>query len=184
MTFILISGKTGVGKTSVCNKLHELTKKRGFQVVNSQQSGCNFIANYSANNKHIVLSSASDDNNSIMALCQYIDNMRNNNIEPDIVITTIRETDNNNYQMSRMLAVLEEIAKGTPNLATYFNNNIAGQTTPFLLKSLSHHAFVLHLEKQNDANGEELKDDNDPALDKYWKDSAETVKAVLDIALT
>lgn len=173
MTFILISGKTGVGKTSVCNKLHELMQNQGFQVVNSQQSGCNFIADYSANNKHIVLSSASDDNNSIMALCQYIDNMK---IKPDIIITAIRETDNKNYQMSRMLAVLEEIAKGTPNLATYFNNNIAGQTTPFLLKSLSHHAFVLHLEKQNDANGEEL--------DKYWEYNAETVMKMFDIALT
>lgn len=172
MTFILISGKTGVGKTSVCNKLHELMKKRGFQVVNSQQSGCNFIADYSANNKHIVLSSASDDNNSIMALCQYIDNMK---IKPDIIITAIRETDNKNYQMSRMLAVLEEIAKGTQDLEAYFNAHIV-KFTSFEPTGLSHHAFVLHLEKQNDANGEEL--------DKYWEYNAETVMKMFDIALT
>ncbi len=179
MTFILISGKTRAGKTSVCNKLHgKIGKDENFKVCDNHpcQNGelVDFIAHYKKCRKHIVLNSASDGDDCMEELAQYLDDLAASDVYPDIIVTTIRETDIKNYQMSRMLALLGEVAKGTANLADCFAQNIV-DITSFAPESLGCHSFVLRLEKDEgmDAN----------ALSRYWNSNAETVKQMIDLAL-
>ncbi len=179
MTFILISGKTNVGKTSVCNKLHEIIIDDGEFTVrdkNDDQFGGkdDFIAHYNKGRRHIVLNSISDDDWCMLKFAQYLDSLTQNGTHPEIIATTIRETDNKNDQMSHMLGLLEAFASGKKRLENYYTQNI-DSITSFVQKNHTHHVFVLHLE--------EKKNKNDAALERYWNYSAETAKQMLDLAV-
>ena len=185
MTFILISGKTGVGKTHVCKKVRDLLDLNStFSPLGRQPSqngnGGDFIAHYEKGGKHIVLNSPSDNNGCMIDLCRFLDGLA---VRPDIIITTIRETDVHHYQMSCMLALLEAAANNTQNLVAHFNNSIvpnALSNQAFTPTALSNHAFVLHLEKQP-ANGSD--EEQAKALALYWDENADKVKYMLDFAL-
>ena len=184
MTFILISGKTGVGKTHVCKKVRDLLDLNStFALLGRQPSqngnGGDFIAHYKKGEKHIVLNSPSDNNGCMIDLCQFLDGLAKEEVRPDIIITTIRETDVHHYQMSRMLALLEAAANNTQNLVTHFNNNIANITS-FAPKALNNHAFLLHLERQQVSGSDE---EQAKALALYWDENADKVKYMLDFAL-
>ena len=182
MTFILISGKTGVGKTHVCKKVSDLLNQDAtFSLLDWQPSKNkgDFIAHYKKGEKHIVLNSPSDDDDRMTDLCQYLDGLAKKEVRPDIIITTIRETDAKHNQMSRMLALLEAAANNTKNLVAHFSNNIANITS-FAPKALSNHAFVLHLEKKQVSGSDE---EQAKALAPYWDENADTVKDMLDFAL-
>ena len=181
MTFILISGKTGVGKTHVCKKVSDLLNQDAtFALLDWQPTqsvnGGDFIAHYEKDRKHIVLNSPSDSDKCMIELCQFLDGLA---VRPDIIITTIRETNLHHSQMSRMLALLEAVANNTKNLVAHFNNNIANITS-FAPKALSNHAFVLHLEKKQVSGSDE---EQAKALAPYWDENADTVKDMLDFAL-
>lgn len=180
MKFILISGDVNVGKTSVCNKLHsKIAEDPSFKVLNEPQNVSNaskidFIAHYEKSGKYIVLNSPSDDNRRMAELAKYLDGLAAKGVRPDAIITTVREKDDinkNEYPMSRMFALLDAFANGTPNLEHYYRQNIESITS-FAPTSLVHHAFVFHLKKQNNN-----------ALVQYWEDNADGLKYVLDFAL-
>lgn len=170
MTFILISGDPNTGKTNVCKKLRDMLDNDpsfGKPTYPKRSMRSEVLKHYEKNGKLIVLNSAADDNDHIKRLAEFIDDLVANNMRPDIIITAIRE---NGIQKSRMLALLEEAAKGTGNLAQYYNQNIANITS-FALKSLGSHAFMLHLTNQT-ASGN--------ALAQYWRDNANDAKRELD----
>ena len=188
MTFILISGERIVVKTTVCNKLYDrIAADLSFTMHKKQDNlqhadRSDFFTYYEKDDKNIVLNTPSDSNSSMIETCQYLDSLAQNGVRPDIIITTIREADNISkraYPMSRMLALLDAIGKGTKNLESHFNQNIASITS-FTPTSLVHHAFVLYLEKQ--ANGK-TEYDAKMILDRYWNYKAETAKQMLDLAL-
>lgn len=185
MTFILISGKPGVGKTHVCEKVRDLLKQDatfsllGWQPSQSGNRG-DFIAHYEKGGKHIVLNSPSDNNGCMTDLCQFLDGLA---VRPDIIITTIRERDLKDKLIRKMLALLEAVAKNKKNLVAHFNNSIvpnALSNQVFTPKALNNHAFLLHLEKQpkKGSNEEWTK-----ALALYWDENADIVKCMLDFAL-
>lgn len=183
MTFILISGKPGTGKTAVCNRLHGMLDQNGNFILRYRQSSkvaCpeDNITHYEKDGKHIVMSTASDGDKCMLEFAKYLDTLAQT---PDIIITTIREDDNNEDQMGRMLALLEAIGNGTQNLDAYYTSNIMTKPihTPFAPSALIHHAFVLHLEGQN-VNGAANKTQ---ALKPYWDDNADKLKHMIDFAL-
>ena len=183
MTFILISGIMNVGKTIVCKKVSDLLNQDAtFSLLDWQPSKNNgdFIAHYKKGEKHIVLNSPSDDDDRMTDLCQYLDGLA---VRPDIIITTIRETDVKNKQMRKMLALLEAAAKNTKNLVAHFNNSIvpnALSNQAFTPKALNNHAFLLHLEKKQVSGSDE---EQAKALAPYWDENADIVKDMLDFAL-
>lgn len=181
MTFILISGEVHVGKTSVCNKLHsKIAADQLFTVVHnappntSSTSKVDFIARYEKNGKCIVLNTPSDDDRRMEDFAKYLDNLAQNSVRPDVIITTIREDNNGGYLMSRMLELLEAFANGMPNLEYYYKQNIASSTS-FAPRTLGCNAFVLHLKKQNNMNA--------AALNQYLDDNTHKLKSVLDLVL-
>lgn len=182
MTFILVSGKSGVGKTAVCNRLHGMLDQNGTFTMRYERSSdvaCreDHIRLYEKDKKHIVVSSASDGDKCMLEFAKYLDSLAK---KPDIIVTTIREKDDikEEYPMSRMFALLDAIADGTPNLENYHKQNIESVTS-FSPMSLCHNAFVLHLEKQNVSG----VDNKDKALAQYCDGKAETAKQMLDLAL-
>ena len=187
MTFILISGKTGVGKTHVCNQLHGIiAADKTFTVCDKQTvkrvNSADFMAHYKKGEKHIAHNSASDNDDCMEQFCTYLDGLAKKAVRPDIIITTIRETDVQHDQMSRMLALLDAYAKGTTNLAAHYVSGIKTKPihTPFAPDALSTHAFVLHLERQPLSGSDE---EQEQALAAYWDDNADKAKYALDFAL-
>lgn len=183
MTFILITGEPNRGKTYVCNKLHKIIETDKTFTVNNPQpmGGFDFMRHYEKDGKCIVLNSPSDDDRRLEQFANYLDGLAQSGVRPDIIITTIRETDDIDkkaYPMSHTLALLEAIASGTPNLEGYYKQNIASITS-FTPTSLVHNAFVLHLEKQN-VDGVA---DKNKALAQYADGKAETAKQMLDLVL-
>lgn len=180
MTFILISGESNVGKTTVCNKLHDkIVADQSFTVHGNKQyarytSKLDFIAHYEKNQEHIVLNTPSDTDERMEEFANYLDNLAATGVRPDVIITTIRENNNGGYLMCRMLELLEACANGIPNLENYYKQNIASITS-FVPRTLSRHAFVLHLKKQNNMNT--------IALDQYLDNNADKLKSVLDLVL-
>ncbi len=180
MTFILISGDQNSGKTSVCKKLRDMIELNANFAKPGKPSNngmtVEVLEHYEKDGKHIVLNSPSDDNGRIGRLAKYIDEFRaaldDEKARPDILITTIREE---GVPMNRMLALLEAIANNEPNLLNYFNQNIANVTSFDAPTSIKHHAFVLHLEKDDSKDA--------AALARYWDDSADKVKYMLDFAI-
>ena len=185
MKFILISGDTNVGKTSVCNKLHiKIAEDPSFKVLNEPQNVSNtskidFISHYEKSGKYIVLNSPSDDDRRMTELAKYLDGLAAKGVRPDAIITTVRENNNGGYQMSRMFALLDAFANGTPNLEHYYIQNIKSITS-FAPTSLVHHAFEFHLKKLQLSGS---KVDKENALMQYWEDCADGLKYVLDFAL-
>lgn len=187
MTFILVSGKSGVGKTAVCNRLHGMLDQNGTFTMRYERSSdvaCreDHIRLYEKDKKHIVVSSASDGDKCMLEFAKYLDSLAK---KPDIIVTTIREKDDikeEEYPMSRMFALLDAIADGTTNLENYYNQKIAGKKPlEFAPKptSLMHNAFVLHLEKQNiDGVDNEIK-----VLKPYWDYNADKIRYAIDFAL-
>ena len=187
MTFILISGKPGVGKTAVCNRLHGMLDQNGtFKLRYRQPSkvACreDHITHYEKKEKNIVVSTASDGDSCMVEFAKYLDSLAK---MPDIIVTTIRENDDvkaAEYPMSRMLALLDAIADGTKNLENHYNQNIAGKLPADLAPMpmrLSHNAFVLHLEKQNIGD----VDNEIKVLKTFWDDNADKIKYAIDFAL-
>ncbi|MBD5433905.1 MAG: hypothetical protein HDR35_06400 [Treponema sp.] len=184
MTFILVSGKPGVGKTAVCNRLHGMLDQNGTFKLHDRKSTSNVacpedhITHYEKKNKHIVVNTASDGDRCMLEFAKYLDSLAK---MPDIIVTTIRETDDGEDQMSRMLALLEAIGNNTKNLEAYYTSNIMTKPipTPFAPSALSHNAFVLHLEDQNIQNVPNKVN----ALKPYWDDNADKVKYAIDFAL-
>lgn len=177
MTFILISGSENVGKTHVCNRVHSMLDMNGTFVLRDRTCTVrpDHITHYEKGGKHIVMNSPSDDDRCMLDFAKYLDSLAKDGVRPEIIITTIRDS---GEPMSRMLALLEKVAGGTANLEDYYKQNIAGKSSSDLAPaSLCHHAFVLHLEKQ-DFVGDEVK-----ALKPYWDDNADKVKYALDFAL-
>ena len=168
--FILISGQTNVGKSNVCEKLHDLIyNDPNYTTIDKQnrrnrnpRNVVDFIAHYEKNGKHIVLNSASDDDRCMERLARYIDGL---GARPDIIITSIRET---GAPLCRMLALLEAIANGTNQLAQHYTQNIANATPTTLIRNIS----LLHLTRQT-ASGN--------ALAQYWRDNADDAKRELDL---
>lgn len=182
MTFILISGKPKTGKTSVCDKLHDrIAADLSFTVHDKQQSNVSdkedFMVHYEKCDRHIVLNYPSDSDRCMEQFANYLDVLAQKNVRPEIIITTIREDDYSEDQMSRMFALLEAIGNGTQNLAAHYTSVIMNKQvhTPFAFTSLGHHAFVLHLKEQKNMNA--------IGLNRYWNYNAETVKQMLDLAL-
>lgn len=186
MTFILISGMPCVGKTYVCNKLHKIIETdTTFTVKNRKPSTCadnyDFTAHYKKDGKHIVVNSPSDSDMCMEHFAKYLDELAQDGVRPDIVITTIRESDYKEDQMSRMLALLEALANDMPNLEAHYKSVIMGKLvhTPFAPPTLRRNAFVLHLEKQ-DVDGVPNKNKR---IMQYGDGKADKVKAMLDLAL-
>ena len=185
MIFILISGKPGVGKTHVCEKVRDLLDLNStFAPLSRQPSqngnGGDFIAHYEKGGKHIVLNSPSDNNGCMIDLCQFLDGLA---VRPDIIITTIRERDLKDKLIRKMLALLEAVAKNKKNLVAHFKNSIvpnALSNQAFTPKALNNHAFLLHLEKQQVSGSDE---EQAKALALYWDENADIVKYMLDFAL-
>lgn len=180
--FILISGQTNVGKSSVCEKLHDLIDNDpNYTTINKQNKKTrnpnnvvDFIADYENNNnkRRVVLNSASDNDGCMMALAKYLDDFRAKyGSLPDVIITSIRET---GAPLCRMLALLEEVEKGTINLWQHYTQNIANATPTTLIRNI---AVLLHLTKQpiggNNANPA-------TALAPYWNKLANDAKRELD----
>lgn len=171
MTFILISGKPNVGKTRVCNRLHGAIKQNGaFRFLSREHTvGADHLTHYEKGGKHIVINSSSDGDERMLEFAKYLDELAKDGVHPDIIVTTIREEDDTEdinkkeYPMSHMLALLEKVAKDTPNLEDYYRQNIMSITTfsPTFIKS---HAFVLHLEEQ-DKSGVDNEDKLKYAID-------------------
>ena len=187
MTFILISGEKNTGKTYVCNKLHKIIETNtNFAVHNRQGSHCadkyDFLAHYEKDGRHIVLNSPSDNDGSMSEFGKYVDSLAADGVRPDIVIATIRQNnndnDNNGQPMSRMLALLDALSNGMPNLENYHKQNIESIMS-FAPTSLCHNAFVLNLEN-HDVSGVA---DKNKALAQYADGKAETAKQMLDLAL-
>lgn len=183
MTFILISGEPNVGKTYVCNRLHKTIEQESVLTVRDKNpaGGYDFRAHYEKDGRQIVLNSPSDDDRRMEQFANYLDGLAQNGVRPDIIITTIRETDDIDkkaYPMSRMLELLEAFANGIPNLENYYKQNIASITS-FAPRTLVHNVFVLHLEEQ-DVDG---MPDKNKALAQYADGKAETAKQMLDLAL-
>ena len=185
MTFILISGEMSVGKTHVCNRLHKIIDKdETFTVHNRQGSNCadkyDFLAHYEKDGKHIVLNSPSDNDYCMGEFGKYIDSLAANGVRPDIVIATVRQNnnDNNGYPMSRMLALLDALSNGIPNLENYHKQNIE-RITSFAPTSLCHNTFVLNLKKQDVSN----VTNKNKMLAQYADGNAETAMQILDLAL-
>lgn len=140
MTFILVSGKSGVGKTAVCNRLHGMLDQNGTFTMRYERSSkvaCpeDHIRLYEKDKKHIVVSSASDGDKCMLEFAKYLDSLAK---KPDIIVTTIREKDDikeEEYPMSRMFALLDAIADGTTNLENYYNQKIAGKNRLNLRRS-------------------------------------------------
>ena len=176
-----------VGKTHVCNKLHSrIAEDQSFKVLYEPQNVSNmskidFIAHYEKNGKYIVLNSPSDDDRRMTEFAKYLDGLAANGVRPDAIVTTIREKDDGEDQMSRMLALLDAIGNKTQNLEAYYTSNIMTKPipTPFAPSALRHNAFVLHLEKQNI----EHEPDKTKALKPYWDDNADKIKYAIDFAL-
>lgn len=185
MTFILISGNMNTGKTHVCNKLHSrIAEDQSFKVLYEPQNVSNmskidFIAHYEKNGKYIVLNSPSDDDGRMKDFAKYLDGLAAKGVRPDAIITTVRENNNYGYPMSRMFALLDAFANGTPNLENYYRQNIESLTS-FAPTSLVHHAFMFHLKKLQLSGS---KVDKENTLVQYWEDYADGVKYVLDFAL-
>ncbi|MDE7291613.1 MAG: hypothetical protein K2N58_06160 [Treponemataceae bacterium] len=192
MTFILISGKPDVGKTRVCNRLHGAIGQNGtfkLRYKKSSDVACrdDHIRHYEKDGKHIVVSSASDGDKCMLELAKYLDELAKDGVHPDIIVTTIREeddtedTDKKEYPMSHMLALLEAIAKKTPNLEAHYTSNIMNKPihTPFAPSALKHNAFVLHLEKQDKSS----VDNEEKVLIPYCDDSADKIKYAIDFIL-
>lgn len=188
MTFILISGESNVGKTRVCNRLHGALKQNGTFILRDRQPSkvaCpeDHITHYEKGDKHIVINSPSDGDKCMLEFAQYLDNLAQKGVSPDIIVTTIRENDDINekeYPMSHMLALLDAIADGKSNLVSHYNQNIAGKSPDELAPTaIKCHAFVLHLEKQviDDADNETK------ALISYCDDNADKLKYMIDFAL-
>lgn len=172
-----------VGKTYVCNKLHQIIDMdKTFAVRDRRGSNWadeyDFLAHYEKDGKHIVLNSPSDNDGSMSEFGKYVDSLAAKGVRPDIIIATIRQNNNDGYPMSRMLALLDALSNGTPNLENYHKQNIESVTS-FAPMSLCHNAFVLHLEQQ-DVSG---VDNKDKALAQYCDGKAETAKQMLDLAL-
>lgn len=187
MTFILISGKPDVGKTRVCNRLHGALGMNGTFILRDRQPSkvaCpeDYITHYEKGDKHIVINSPSDGDKCMLEFAQYLDNLAQKGVLPDIIVTTIRENDDINekeYPMSHMLALLDAIADGKSNLVSHYNQNIANITT-FAPTAIKCHAFVLHLEEQTDVKN---ADDKTKALIPYCDDNADKLKYIIDFAL-
>lgn len=176
--FILISGQTNVGKSNVCEKLHDLIySDPNYTTIDKQnkrnrnpKNVVDFIAHYENknNNHHVVLNSASDNDHCMMALAKYLDDLaatpETKDMLPDVIITTIRET---GAPLCRMLALLEAIENGTKQLAQYYTQNIANATPTTLIRNVS----LLHLTKQTVSGN---------ALAQYWRDNANDAKRELD----
>ena len=182
MTFILISGDPDTGKTHVCQELRDiLDQDPSFAkpATPKQVQVKEVLRHYEKKGKHIVLNSAADDDRCMERLARYIDRL---GARPDIIITTIRETDVQHDQMSRMLALLDAYASSMTNLAAHYVSGIKTKPihTPFAPDALSTHAFVLHLERQPLSGTEE---EQEQALTAYWDDNAETAKQMLDLAI-
>ncbi len=181
MICMLISGRTNVGKTNVCNKLHDMIATDPSFTVHDKQIfyGPDFFAHYEKSNRHIVLNTPSDDDNCMIVFCRYLESLTKKKVRPDIIITTIRETDLKLNQMSHMLALLDAIGKGTKRLENHFNQNRAKKPS-FAPATLSHHAFVLHLKilpmKGSVAAYNKM-------LDQYWTNNADIAKDMLDFAI-
>ena len=187
MTFILISGKNDMGKTAVCNRLHGMLDQNGTFKLHDRKSTSNVacpedhITHYEKKDKHIVVNTASDGDKCMLEFAKYLDGLVAKGIEPEIIVTTIREKDDGEDQMSRMLALLEAIGNKTPNLEAHYTSNIMTKPihTPFAPSALSHNAFVLHLEEQNVQNAPNKVN----ALKPYWDDSADKIKYAIDFIL-
>lgn len=174
--FILISGASNTGKSSVCEKLHDLIyNDPNYATIDKQnkrnrnpKNVVDFIAHYKKNGKHIVLNSASDDDHCMKALAKYLDDLaatpETKDMLPDVIITTIRET---GAPLCRMLALLEAIENGTKQLAQYYTQNIANATPTTLIRNVS----LLHLTNQTVSGN---------ALAQYWRDNANDAKRELD----
>lgn len=192
MTFILISGKAGAGKTAVCGRLHQLiAADLHFTVTNTQQNPVatqqDFMACYTEKGgKRIVLNSAAENDRCMAQFALYLGGLAH---KPDIIVTAIRDDDAPNDQMSRMLALLEAADKGTPNLAAHYAARImtAPVHTHFEPAALARDASVLHLGPQT-APGEEAVRPADangaarPSAQQIAYD-AETAKQMLDLAV-
>lgn len=178
--FILISGAPYTGKSSVCRELHAMIcqdqsyTKLGGRNINKPHF-VDFIAHYKKNGKLIVLNSASDDNNCMKRLAKYIDDLaaapETKDMLPDVIITSIRET---GAPISRMLALLEAIEKGTKQLAQHYTQNIANATPTTLIRNV---AVLLHLTKQPTSGN---KANTAIALAPYFKNIANDAKQELD----
>lgn len=186
MTFIIVSGKSDMGKTAVCNRLHGMLDQNGTFMLHERKPikvACpeDHITHYEKKDKHIVVNTASDGDKCMLEFAKYLDGLVAKDMRPDIIVTTIREKDDGEDQMSRMLALLEAIGNGTQNLEAYYTSDIMTKPipTPFAPSALSHNAFVLHLEEQD------IKDvDNEiKVLKPYWDDSADKLKYAIDFAL-
>ena len=173
--FILISGQTNVGKSNVCEKLHDLIyNDPNYTTIDKQnrrnrnpKNVVDFIAHYKNknNNHYVVLNSASDDDHCMMALAKYLDDFRMKyDMLPDVIITSIRET---GAPLCRMLALLEAIENGTKQLAQHYTQNIANAMPTTLIRNVS----LLHLTKQTAIGN---------ALAQYWRDNANDAKRELD----
>lgn len=178
---MLISGRTNVGKTSVCNELHNKIDADPSFTVHDKQDwyALDFFAHYEKNDRHIVLNTPSDDDNCMIYFCEYLDSLTKQKVRPDIIITTIRERNMKLNQMSHMLALLDAIGKGTKNLTNYFNRNIAGKSS-FAPTTLNHHAFMLHLKRQKPKGSQAV---HNKMLTQYRDNNADIMKHMLDFAI-
>ncbi|MDE7140341.1 MAG: hypothetical protein K2M90_01720 [Treponemataceae bacterium] len=170
MTFILISGDPDTGKTHVCQELRDiLDQDPSFAkpATPKQVQVKEVLRHYEKKGKHIVLNSAADDDRCMERLARYIDRL---GARPDIIITAIREK---GCFKDRMLALLEEAAKGTSNLADYYRKHIAGRKNFAAAPLAGHTPVVLHLTKQ-------LASGNN-ALASYWTKNASDAKRELDL---
>lgn len=180
MTFILISGKEDVGKTTVCNRLHSMIKENETFICHDDlnKGRIAYAAHYEKNGKHIVMNSASDDDDRMKDFANYLDSLAQ---KPDIIITTIREDDSSGDMMSRMLALLEAIGNGESKLVEHYEDKVANKTAELasLAKTIRHNAFVLHLEEQKiEGVGKKYH-----LVKPYCDDNADKVKYMIDFAL-
>ena len=186
MTFILISGERNAGKTRVCNRVYRMLKAdpsfAHIDYTTNLASVVDLMAHFEKGGKHIVMNAASDNDDCMEQFCTYLDGLAKKAVRPDIIITTIRETDVQHDQMSRMLALLDAYASGTANLAAHYVSGIKQKPihTPFAPDALSTHAFVLHLEKQPVSGTEE---EQEQALAPHWDKNADIAKQMLDLAI-
>ncbi|MDE6350763.1 MAG: hypothetical protein K2K67_07150, partial [Treponemataceae bacterium] len=102
MTFMLISGRSNTGKTNVCIELDNMiATDPSFKKTNKKVPYTpDLFAHYEKGGKHIVLNSLSDDDNCMNEFCKYLDSLTKQKVRPDIIITTIRDTNLKLNQMS------------------------------------------------------------------------------------